>query len=55
MRQVRAEITAQRLWKRMYKERWAYLLLLPVLLFFLIFHYFPMYGIQLAFKDFAVR
>ncbi len=55
MRQVRAETTAQRLWKRMYKERWAYLLLLPVLLFFLIFHYFPMYGIQLAFKDFAVR
>lgn len=55
MRQVRAETSAQRLWKRMYKERWAYLLLLPVLLFFLIFHYFPMYGIQLAFKDFAVR
>ncbi|GHU74359.1 sugar ABC transporter permease [Clostridia bacterium] len=41
--------------KRIYRQRWAYVLLSPVLLGFLFFHYFPMYGIQLAFKDFVVR
>ena len=29
-----------------------YLFLLPTLIFFIIFHYGPMYGIQIAFKDF---
>ena len=29
-----------------------YLLLLPVVAFYVIFHYVPMYGVQLAFKDF---
>lgn len=29
-----------------------YLLVLPTLAYFLVFHYFPMYGIQIAFKDF---
>lgn len=29
-----------------------YLLLLPCLCFFLIFRYYPMYGVQIAFKDF---
>lgn len=29
-----------------------YLLITPVLIYFLIFHYWPMYGVQIAFKDF---
>ncbi len=29
-----------------------YLLLLPTLIYFLVFHYFPMYGVQIAFKNF---
>jgi len=29
-----------------------YLLLLPVIAYYVIFHYMPMYGIQIAFKDF---
>lgn len=29
-----------------------YLLILPVLLFFFVFHYIPMYGVQIAFKNF---
>ncbi|MDQ8737154.1 ABC transporter permease subunit [Paenibacillus sp. LHD-38] len=29
-----------------------YLLLLPTLLYFLVFHYLPMYGVQIAFKNF---
>lgn len=29
-----------------------YLLLIPVVLYFALFHYWPMYGVQIAFKDF---
>lgn len=29
-----------------------YVLILPAFLYFLVFHYFPMYGVQIAFKDF---
>lgn len=29
-----------------------YLLLLPALIFFIVFHYGPMYGVQIAFKDY---
>lgn len=46
---------AQKLRHRLYKHRWTYFLLLPTFLYFLFFHYFPMYGIQMAFKDFAIR
>lgn len=35
------------------KKNWQlYVLLSPVILYFIIFHYFPMYGLQIAFKDF---
>ena len=35
------------------KKKYLYLLLLPCLVYFIIFHYIPMYGIILAFKDFS--
>ena len=41
--------------RRMYKHRWAYILLIPVIVFFIIFHYVPMYGIVLAFKKYMIR
>jgi putative aldouronate transport system permease protein len=41
-----------RLLKKMYNASSLYLLLLPVILYFAIFHYVPIYGITLAFKDF---
>ena len=41
--------------RRMYKHRWAYILLIPVIAFFIIFHYVPMYGIVLAFKKYMIR
>jgi putative aldouronate transport system permease protein len=38
---------------RRIKKNWdLYLLILPVIAFFVIFEYFPMYGVQIAFKDF---
>lgn len=38
------------------KKYWdLYLLLIPVVLYFVIFKYLPMYGLQIAFKDFNFR
>lgn len=34
------------------QHRWAYLLLLPGLIYFLVFKYYPMYGIIIAFKQY---
>ncbi|WP_342535346.1 ABC transporter permease subunit [Lysinibacillus sp. FSL K6-1151] len=40
-------------WKKSIKKNWElYLLLAPVILYFLVFHYYPLYGVQIAFKDF---
>ncbi|KOO51107.1 ABC transporter permease subunit [Viridibacillus arvi] len=40
-------------WKKSFKKNWElYLLLTPVILYFVVFHYFPLYGLQIAFKDF---
>lgn len=37
------------------KKNWdLYLLFFPVLLYFILFHYWPMYGVQIAFKDYIV-
>lgn len=43
-------------WKRSLGRYWQlYLLLIPVVANFVIFHYMPMTGIQIAFKDFVLR
>ena len=42
-------------WKRDMKENWIlYVLFLPVLAYFIIFHYIPMSGIFMAFEDYKV-
>lgn len=42
-------------WKRSFKKYWQlYILLIPVVLNFIIFHYVPMTGVQIAFKDFTL-
>lgn len=38
--------------RRLARNRWLYLMVLPGLLYFLIFKYWPMYGIFIAFKDY---
>lgn len=37
---------------RLARNRWLYLMVLPGLLYFVLFKYWPMYGIFIAFKDF---
>jgi putative aldouronate transport system permease protein len=39
-------------WREIVKHKYFYLMVMPVVLFFLIFAYVPMYGVVLAFKDF---
>lgn len=41
-----------RLWARFYRQRYLYLLLLPSLVFVILFNYLPIYGITIAFKQF---
>src|SRR5215203_1486698 len=38
-------------WKRIWAYRFYYLLALPGILYFVIFHYIPMLGLVIAFKD----
>lgn len=42
-----------RLRARLWKDRYIYLLLMPGLLFFLVYRYVPMLGIVIAFKDYS--
>ncbi|NUU60718.1 ABC transporter permease [Paenibacillus agri] len=35
------------------RHKYIYLMLLPVVIYYLVFLYFPMYGLQIAFKDFS--
>lgn len=44
----------QRLLKHVKRDRYLYLMLIPGLLFFVIFKYIPMYGIVIAFQDFKI-
>ncbi|WP_219837841.1 sugar ABC transporter permease [Paenibacillus sp. R14(2021)] len=41
--------------KDLYKHRYLYLLLLPTVLFYVMFQYVPMYGVLLAFKELHIR
>ena len=38
--------------KRIMKNKVLYLFLAPALIYVIIFHYLPMYGVQIAFRDF---
>ncbi|KAA0965548.1 sugar ABC transporter permease [Sporosarcina sp. ANT_H38] len=40
-------------WRQAIQSWQLYLFILPAFLYFLIFHYVPMYGVQIAFKDFT--
>ncbi|GIP34869.1 sugar ABC transporter permease [Paenibacillus sp. J2TS4] len=41
-------------WKRIYSYRSIYLMLLPAVLYYAVFHYYPMYGAMIAFKQFSI-
>ena len=41
------------IWKRMVKDYQLYLLVLPAIIWYIVFAYAPMYGLQIAFKDYS--
>lgn len=43
------------IWRQYKKSKYLFLLLAPVLIWYAVFAYGPMYGIQLAFKDYFIR
>lgn len=56
-KKTQAAIPQEPYWKRLKrdlrKNKAAYLLFLPVLVYYIVFHYKPMYGLIIAFKDFS--
>lgn len=48
-----AEVRRPSLRRRILKEKWTYLFLLPGVLYFVIFHYVPLLGNVVAFQDFS--
>lgn len=48
--QVKTERTPwRRDWRR---NRWLYILAIPIIMYFLVFHYLPMFGLVISFQDF---
>ncbi|MFD2116613.1 ABC transporter permease [Paenibacillus yanchengensis] len=47
-----ASLTRHPLWKRLRRDHWLYLMLLPGVLYFVLFRYAPMYGLLISFQDF---
>jgi len=48
-------IKSGKLWRRIVKNKWTYLFLLPGIVSLIIFSYWPMYGLILAFKNFKIN
>jgi len=44
----------QRIWKHLRREWQLYVMLLPTIVWLLVFLYKPMYGLQVAFKDYSI-
>ena len=42
------------LYKSFWFHRWLYLMLIPPLIYYVVFRYLPMYGVLMAFKDFNI-
>ena len=55
---TQARVTHQHnrtLWSRMKKNRYIYLMILPVLIYYILFHYLPMGGLVIAFQNYKPR
>lgn len=44
----------QRLWKDIKAAKYLYMLIIPIIIYILIFRYGPMYGVVIAFKDYRI-
>ncbi|WP_088547865.1 ABC transporter permease [Paenibacillus aquistagni] len=53
IKEIQDKTLMQRIWRDAKMNRYVYLMLLPVVLYYAVFHYGPMYGVQIAFKDYS--
>lgn len=44
----------KKLWRQIYRHRLLYLFVLPTVVMYLVFNYYPMYGIQIAFQKYRI-
>lgn len=51
---VKVPRSGSRLIASLWRDRYLYLLLVPVITYYIIFKYIPMYGLVIAFKDFSI-
>ena len=49
------ESRRRRTMRVMWMDRMFYLMLLPGIIYFIIFHYVPMYGVQIAFRNYKMK
>ena len=43
-------------WQRIFRKNWIlYVMMLPVVIYYIVFAYAPMYGVQLAFKNYKIK
>lgn len=45
----------QKFWREIKRDRALYLMILPAIIAVFIFHYIPLYGVQIAFKDYSSK
>lgn len=51
---VAVPVKRRGLWKTIWRYKWLYLMLVPVIAYYAIFKYAPMYGIVIAFQNYNV-
>lgn len=55
MSQISITPKNQSIWNYILRKRYLYIMLIPAIIYFIIFNYAPMYGILIAFKDFSFK
>ena len=45
---------SHKLISRVWNCKWLYMMLIPVILYYIVFKYVPMYGVTMAFQDYNV-
>lgn len=48
------QLRKQSLWKRMLRNRWVYAMMIPVLVYFVMFKYIPIANLRIAFYDYKI-
>ena len=50
----RTQTSDKSIWFYLWRDKWLYMMLVPVILYYFVFKYVPMYGLIIAFKDYNV-